>query len=157
MSLICPSRLEVLENKSYLLCILHRMWVGPPLMFAWLNTWVHSSLPPFDSGVQYPKLWTQYRRQRRSCWYIMALGMTRSGSYKRWNPVCWTCCPSLGDLRNRVGWVKECLLLLSCHLKTQDLPDSHRPGVWDAAGEGTWKASRLETGSPILMDVFWSS
>lgn len=108
---------KVLENKSYVLCILRRMWVGPPLIFAWLNTWVHSSLPAFGSGVQYPKLWRQYRRQRRSCWYIMALGMTRSGSYKRWSPVYWTCCPSLWDLRSRVGWVKEGLLLLSCHLK----------------------------------------
>ena len=56
----------------------------------------------FGSGLQYPKLWTQYNRQKRFCWCTMALGMMRSRSYKRWNPVCWTCRPSLWDPTNRV-------------------------------------------------------
>lgn len=56
----------------------------------------------FGSGLQYLKLWKQYKRQKRFCWCTMALGMTRSRSYKRWNPVYWTCRPSLWGLQCRV-------------------------------------------------------
>lgn len=56
----------------------------------------------FGSGLRYPKLWTQYKRQRRFCWCTMALGMTKSRSSKRWNPTYWTCRPFLRGLQCRV-------------------------------------------------------
>lgn len=56
----------------------------------------------FGAGLQYPKLWTQYKKQRRFCWCTMAPGMTKSRSSRRWNPIYWTCHPSLRGCQCRV-------------------------------------------------------